>query len=192
MGHFRLEKACNKVREFCRRETVLCIGAVLTLLSMATVPPGPGYASYIDLRVLLPLTIGSLKGLMAASLLGRSGSEWIRVNFQKREKLSSPRKLAVYTVLFALYLLSVFRILHYGILAAMVVAVLLFTSPGLLMGVNIGGLETPIASLASLISLKLYLRTDGARPARYLAIFTLANLVGLALLLGLAVLLPGV
>ena len=382
ISHFSLGKACSKVREFCRREVVLCIGAVLTLLSMAAVPPGPSYASYIDLRVLcllfclmavvlglqecglfrllaqflltgqrrmrllrallvllpffcsmavtndvalltfvpfailvlsmtgkerelpyvltlqtlaanlgsmatpvgnpqnlylyakyqltaadffrvlLPLTIASLLGLLAASLWGRSGGEQVRVDFPKREKLSSPGKLAVYAVLFALCLLSVFRILHYGILTAVVVAALLFTSPGLLkrvdysllltfvcffifagnigqmeglrqllnrllesgalgcsvlisqvisnvpaavllsgftqdwagllMGVNIGGLGTPIASLASLISLKLYLRTDGARPARYLAIFTLANLVGLALLLALAVLLPGV
>ncbi len=57
---------------------------------------------------------------------------------------------------------------------------------GLLMGVNIGGLGTPIASLASLISLKFYLRSPGARPLRYLAAFTLANLAGLAVLLPLA------
>lgn len=57
---------------------------------------------------------------------------------------------------------------------------------GLLMGVNIGGLGTPISSLASLISLKLYLRTEGARPLPYLGLFTLANLAGLAVLLPLA------
>ena len=56
----------------------------------------------------------------------------------------------------------------------------------LLMGVNVGGLGTPIASLASLISLKLYLRTEGARPLPYLGLFTLANLAGLALLVPLA------
>lgn len=214
IGHFSLGKACSKVREFCRREAVLCIGAVLTLLSMAAVPPGPSYASYIDLRVLcllfclmavvlglqecglfrllaqflltgqrrmrllrallvllpffcsmavtndvalltfvpfailvlsmtgkerelpyvltlqtlaanlgsmatpvgnpqnlylyakyqltaadffrvlLPLTIASLLGLLAASLWGRSGGEQVRVDFPKREKLSSPGKLA--------------------------------------------------------------------------------------------------
>lgn len=46
---------------------------------------------------------------------------------------------------------------------------------GLLIGVNVGGLGTPIASLASLISLKAYLRSAGARPGRYLAVFLLAN-----------------
>ena len=57
---------------------------------------------------------------------------------------------------------------------------------GLLLGVNIGGLGTPVASLASLISLKFYLREPGAQPLRYLAAFTGANLIGLLLLLGCA------
>lgn len=60
---------------------------------------------------------------------------------------------------------------------------------GLLAGVNIGGLGTPIASLASLISFRLYLRQPEARLGRYLLIFTLANLVGLAVLLPIALLL---
>lgn len=54
----------------------------------------------------------------------------------------------------------------------------------LLEGVNIGGLGTPIASLASLITLKLYLRHPGARAGKYLLVFTLANVIGLAVLLG--------
>ena len=53
---------------------------------------------------------------------------------------------------------------------------------GLLIGTNIGGLGTPIASLASLISLKSYLKSPGARPGRYLLVFTAANAAGLAVL----------
>lgn len=53
----------------------------------------------------------------------------------------------------------------------------------LLAGVNIGGLGTPIASLASLITLKFYMGRPGARIARFLACFTLVNLIGLAVLL---------
>ena len=53
----------------------------------------------------------------------------------------------------------------------------------LLAGVNIGGLGTPIASLASLITLKFYLRWPGARVGRFMAVFTIANVVGLVLLL---------
>lgn len=60
---------------------------------------------------------------------------------------------------------------------------------GLLTGVNIGGLGTPIASLASLISLRLYLKAPEAQPRKYLLWFTLANLFGLAILLLFAALL---
>lgn len=58
----------------------------------------------------------------------------------------------------------------------------------LLAGVNIGGLGTPIASLASLITLKLYLAVPGAKAGRFLAVFTAANLVGLLLLLTVSML----
>ena len=60
---------------------------------------------------------------------------------------------------------------------------------GLLAGVNIGGLGTPIASLASLISLRLYLKEPGARARRFLSVFTLVNVAGLILLLAVAALL---
>ena len=53
----------------------------------------------------------------------------------------------------------------------------------LLAGVNIGGLGTPIASLASLISLKLYAADKEANSGKFLAVFTLANIAGLAALL---------
>ena len=52
----------------------------------------------------------------------------------------------------------------------------------LLLGVNIGGLGTPIASLASLISMKLYAHSESAHPFRYLAEFSLVNLLLLILL----------
>ena len=57
---------------------------------------------------------------------------------------------------------------------------------GLLLGTDIGGLGTPVASLASLISLRLYLRTEGARPGPYLRAFLLANGAGLAVLIAAA------
>ena len=59
----------------------------------------------------------------------------------------------------------------------------------LLEGTNIGGLGTPIASLASLITLKLYLAWPGAKAGRYLLVFTAANVLGLAVLLMFAILL---
>ena len=52
----------------------------------------------------------------------------------------------------------------------------------LLLGTNIGGLGTPIASLASLISLKLYSRSEDARPGKFLLEFTVVNVAGLLIL----------
>ena len=45
---------------------------------------------------------------------------------------------------------------------------------------------TLIASLASLISFRYYLRLEGAKPLRYLGVFTGLNLAGLAVLTSLA------
>ena len=47
---------------------------------------------------------------------------------------------------------------------------------------DIGGLGTPIASLASLISLKLYAGSEHARTGRYLLAFTIVNLFLLMIL----------
>ena len=59
----------------------------------------------------------------------------------------------------------------------------------LLAGVNIGGLGTPIASLASLITLKLYMRWPGAKVGKFLGVFTAANVAGLIILLGFSIIL---
>lgn len=52
----------------------------------------------------------------------------------------------------------------------------------LLLGVNIGGLGTPIASLASLISLKLYSKSESALTGKFLLEFTAINLLLLIIL----------
>ena len=53
----------------------------------------------------------------------------------------------------------------------------------LIIGTNLGGLGTIIASMASLISFKYYGTTDGKRNAAYLGVFTLLNLIFLTVLL---------
>lgn len=53
----------------------------------------------------------------------------------------------------------------------------------LIIGTNIGGLGTLIASMASLISYKIYAQTPGAQKGKYLAVFSLYNVVGLIVLL---------
>ena len=52
----------------------------------------------------------------------------------------------------------------------------------LLWGVNIGGLGTLIASMASLISYKFYAAREGCRIGKYMLVFTLVNVVLLILL----------
>lgn len=53
----------------------------------------------------------------------------------------------------------------------------------LLIGTNIGGLGTLIASLASLISFQIYIKTEDAKPLKYLGMFTVINIIGLIVLL---------
>ena len=52
----------------------------------------------------------------------------------------------------------------------------------LLIGVNLGGLGTLIASLASLISFKFYTNSNGSDTRRFLGIFTLYNVIFLGVL----------
>lgn len=56
----------------------------------------------------------------------------------------------------------------------------------LMLGVNLGGLGTLVASLASLISFRLYGQAEGAGKGRFLLLFTLLNGLFLAALLALA------
>ena len=53
----------------------------------------------------------------------------------------------------------------------------------MLAGVNIGGLGTPIASLASLITIKFYMRWPNTRILKFMGYFTLCNIAGLLILL---------
>ena len=60
-----------------------------------------------------------------------------------------------------------------------------FTDNGtkLLLGVNIGGMGTLIASLASLISFQFYRKEGNAQPGKYMAVFSVTGFAMLALLL---------
>ncbi|MBQ7294843.1 MAG: citrate transporter [Clostridia bacterium] len=199
----------------------------------------------------LPLTAVSLVALVAASwpVLPKH----IAAKKPTKETISSNKNFLIYSVLFILCLLTVFRVIPYLVTTVIVMAVFLLidrklikeidfmllltficffivsenlgrvevireflqsllekstllTSVGasqiisnvpaaillssftdnwreLLAGVNIGGLGTPIASLASLITLKLYMRSENAKVMKFLGVFTVVNVVGLVLLL---------
>lgn len=57
---------------------------------------------------------------------------------------------------------------------------------GLLLGVNVGGLGTIIASLASVISFKLYTKAHRAHSKKYLKVFTCFNVLFLVVLIAVA------
>lgn len=57
-------------------------------------------------------------------------------------------------------------------------------STALLLGVNIGGLGTMIASMASVISFKAYMNTPHSHPLKYVAVFTGMNIAFLVVLIG--------
>ena len=224
----------------------------LFLCSKFGIPMGAFFAA------VLPLTAVSLVGLVLAA--GTTSGDIIRVEFKDAGGIGKPGQLKLMLLLFILCLLSVFHVLPWPALLAVVIvaaavfarhlfprvdyallftfvcffvfsgnlgrigavrtfltglmdwntvvtsalasqvisnvpaAVLLSTFTedwkGLLVGTNVGGLGTLIASLASLISFKLYIRTEGAKPLRYLGLFTLANVIGLAVLGVVAWLLP--
>ena len=224
----------------------------LFLCSRFGIPMGAFFAA------VLPLTAVSLVGLVLAA--GTTSGDIIRVDFKDAGGIGKPGQLKLMLLLFVLCLLSVFHVLPWPALLAVVIlaaalfarhlfprvdyallctfvcffvfsgnlgrigavrtfltglmdwntvvtsalasqvisnvpaAVLLSTFTedwkGLLVGTNVGGLGTLIASLASLISFKLYIRTEGAKPLRYLGIFTLANVIGLVVLGVVAWLLP--
>lgn len=52
----------------------------------------------------------------------------------------------------------------------------------LVIGTNIGGLGTLIASLASLISFKLYIKTNDCKPFKYILVFSIVNILILLML----------
>lgn len=66
--------------------------------------------------------------------------------------------------------------------AAVLLANFTQNSRALLLGVNIGGLGTPVASLASLISYKLYMSSEDAKGSKYMTKFLLVNFLLLTIL----------
>jgi len=67
--------------------------------------------------------------------------------------------------------------------AAMMISLFTGDARSVLLGVNIGGIGTPIASLASLISFRLYAKSNSSTSAKYLGVFTVYNIVILILLI---------
>lgn len=67
--------------------------------------------------------------------------------------------------------------------AAVMLSAFTDNAADLLRGVNIGGLGTPVASLASLISWQLYSKDDFAEKGKYMGAFLALNIVGFIMLI---------
>ena len=190
-------------------------------------------------KTILPYALISLVMLVCCSLF--SGKSPIVYNENREELNFDKRLIAMYIALFAIALLSVFRVLNYLILLAVVIVfVLIFdrkvlltfiflfvfignlgnisqincwlssvvngnevpvgvlasqvfsnvpatillsgftnNATDLMIGVNIGGLGTLIASMASLISFK-FIQKENVSIAKYFGLFTLFNVLFLA------------
>lgn len=211
-----------------------------------------GMSMGIFLKTMLPIAVLSLVLLMAATYM--IGAEKITLSVEEKSEKMDQKKMLVYSVLFVINLLVVFRVLNWipallitivgvlllkeGILLKKVDYALLLTFIGffvfvgnigripqvsalveqllngreilisalfsqflsnvpaalllsgftdnfqhLLVGVNIGGLGTLIASMASLISYKLYAVQEDADKGKYMLTFTAWNVIGLILML---------
>ena len=56
------------------------------------------------------------------------------------------------------------------------------SAEGVLVGTDIGGLGTPVASLASLISMKFYFKRERGKKGKYIILFLILNFALLAIL----------
>lgn len=174
-------------------------------------------------KTILPYALISLVMLVCCSLF--SGKSPIVYNGNREELNFDKRLIAMYIALFAIALLSVFRVLNYLILLAVVIVFVFIGNLGnisqingwlssvvngnevpvgvfasqvfsnvpatillsgftnnatdLMIGVNIGGLGTLIASMASLISFK-FIQKENVSIAKYFGLFTLFNVLFLA------------
>lgn len=205
----------------------------------------------------LPLTLVSLVCIIASSI--PMLPKQLPKPQLKQENIQSQPKLIAYTLMFVLCLLTVFQVIHYSIVTAIIVVAIIFVDKKiflkldyallltfvcffiisgnlgriaeirtflqslleanpmattiytsqiisnvpaavllsgftdkwqqLLQGVNIGSLGTPIASLASLITLKLYLGHPDSKALKFLGVFTLANIIAIVVLLSAVMLL---
>lgn len=125
---------------------------------------GPDYALLFTF-VFLFVFIGNMKRIPAVNL-------WLSGIVQGRELVTAVAASQIISNVPAAILLSGFT----------------DNLRALILGTNIGGLGTIIASMASLISFKFYGQAPGSQKGRYLGAFTLWNLIFLVVLLPFALL----
>lgn len=136
------------------------------------------------LTLLAPYAAVALALLMALCLL--LPKERVAVDTSARAPLAG-KMLTLYGALSALALLTSQVISN--VPACLLLSPFTQDAKALALGVDLGGLGTLIASLASLISFRLYGAGEGAQKGRYFAVFTGVNVLFLAVMLFLAAIL---
>lgn len=142
--------------------SVYIVGAVILLVVLLMDYRMLGKADYALLLTFIYLFvfIGNMKRIPEIN-------QWLNTVIQGRELLTS---------VFASQVIS-------NVPAAILLSGFTNNISILVIGTNLGGLGTIIASMASLISFKYYGTTEGKRNGAYLGLFTVLNLIFLAMLL---------
>lgn len=143
------------VVKFIKQETVLVIAALLAIVSMFFVAPDSGYAGYIDYQ-----TLALLFCLMIIMCKLQKMGVFQTIGVKLLQHVNGSRQLYAALVL------------------------LCFFSSMLIIGTNLGGLGTLIASMASLISYKQVAKNYPEVKGSYIKSFTVTNVGILAVMLG--------
>lgn len=151
----------------------------------------------VALLTLVPLTLLLFRAGGQKSTIWTVVLETVAANLGSMvTPIGNPQNLYLYTsgrltALDFLTLLAPYAAVALALLLALCLLLSPFTqdAKALALGVDLGGLGTLIASLASLISFRLYGAGEGAQKGRYFAVFTGVNVLFLAVMLFLAAIL---
>lgn len=174
------EKHSEKSISFSWKLWCYCVLFLLGLLVVGRVLPWSVFAVFVlvftfaaDRKTLMKVDY-SLLGTFAALFIFIGNLGRIEVFRQFLERMIRGREMV--TSVLASQVMS-------NVPAAILLSGFTDTIPNLIVGTNIGGLGTLIASMASLISFKYIAREYPAQKGRYFCMFTLANVFFLLVML---------
>lgn len=193
---FRRMGALDAVsRKLTRRVTTLRgLSAVMVALCFAL---SMLVTNDVALLTLVPLTLLLFRAGGQKSTIWTVVLETVAANLGSMvTPIGNPQNLYLYTsgrltALDFLTLLAPYAAVALALLLALCLLLPPFTqdAKALALGVDLGGLGTLIASLASLISFRLYGAGEGVQKGRYFAVFTGVNVLFLAVMLFLTAIL---
>lgn len=187
-----------QIKQFLRREAILCLAVFLACASSLFQTPRLAYIDFDVLHVLpklwaLGVTLTAVlllnwRLLLAAdySLLLTFIGFFIFIGNISHTSIAAYLQSSLLGTAAGTYLAALLSSQFISnVPAAMLLAGLTQEADALLLGVNIGGLGTMIASMASVISYKLFVAEQPTLAGRYLRTFLYYNFAGLLLIGGL-------